>query len=167
MKKVIVLFLLMVSLSVLNSCGGSDTQTPMPNPNPNPNPPTDTVITLTFSASDTSNYTLEKVEGASTVGMAGMTDPEITLGVGKRYRVINQVLLVHSFVLSGVATYSKAKVLLTDTGEGSFVDDAEVKFVKNSDGFSFTLTSQLAAELKSYICFYHTDMLGLLKVTGL
>jgi hypothetical protein len=156
MKKVVVLFLLMVSFTVMSSCGGSDTQTPLPTPDPD-------VITLTFSAPSASNYILEKVEGATTVGVAGTTDPEITLGVGKRYRIINQALGIHPFTFSSSATYTTANPLLTESGGGSFATNANVNFVKNSDGFSFTLTSELAAQLKSYLCGFHSDMFGLVK----
>jgi hypothetical protein len=162
MKKVVVLFLLMLSLTMLSSCGSSDTQTPMPNPNPN-NPPANDVITLTFSALSSQNYTLEKVEGATTVGMAGTTDPEITLEVGKRYRIINQVLGTHPFRFSSSTTYTTVNPLLTESGGGSFATNASVNFAKNSDGFSFTLTSELATQLKSYLCGFHSDMFGLVK----
>jgi hypothetical protein len=165
MKRVLSLVVLLVGFAVLNSCGGSDTQTPMPNPDPN-NPPA--VITLTFSAPSSSNYILEKVEGASNVGMAGMANAEITLEVGKRYRIVNQALGAHPFAFSSSTTYTTASgtLLLTESGAGSFATNTGVNYVKNSDGFTFTLTSELAAQLKSYLCTFHSPMLGVVKVTG-
>jgi plastocyanin len=167
MKKVLIFVTLLLSFAALSSCGGNDTQTPMPNPTPEPTPtPDNSVITLTFSASSAQDYTLESVEGATTVGAAGALDPEITLEVGKRYRIINKALGAHPFALSGSETYNSSSVLLGDSSVsmmGSFETNADVKFVENTDGFTFTLTQALADQLKSYLCIFHSSMFG--KVT--
>jgi plastocyanin len=164
MKRVLLLSLFLGSLALINSCGGSDTQTPMPTPDPN-NPPTDEVITLTFSAASSADYTLEQVEGVTGVATPG-ADPELTLTVGKRYRIVNQALGAHPFALSSSPTYSAANLLLKEDGTGSFVTDTMVNYVKNTDGFSFTLTQALADQLKSYLCTFHSSMFGTIKVTA-
>jgi plastocyanin len=177
MKKFAAFFLLVISLLVLSACENSDTQTPQPtnptptNPDPNPdptpdpNPPATTVITLTFSASSSDHYTLELVEGANNVATPGL-DPELTLKVGQRYRIINKQLFVHPFAFSASETYNISNPLLTDEQTGSFVNSTGVNYVKNDDGFSFTLTSELATELKSYLCTRHPNMFGVVKVTA-
>jgi hypothetical protein len=164
MKRILLLIFFLVSFALLSSCGGSDTQTPMPTPDPT-NPSTDEVITLTFSASSSQDYTLERVEGATGVATPG-ADPELTLTVGKRYRIINQALGAHPFALSSSPTYSAANLLLKEDGTGSFVADTTVNYVKNSDGFTFTLTQALADQLKSYLCTFHSQMFGVIKVTA-
>jgi plastocyanin len=184
MKKLFSLCLLVISLVVLSSCEGGNTQTPQPTPtdptptdpndpdptDPDPtDPPATPVITLTFSASSPVDYILENVEGSSTVGAEGMADPEITLEVGKRYRIINQALFAHPFAFSGSETYATSNVLLGDSSvdtAGSFETNAEVNFVENTDGFTFTLTRALADQLKSYLCTFHSSMFGTVKVTA-
>lgn len=160
MKKLTTLLLLMISLVVLSSCESSDTQTPS---NPTPEPNTPTVITLTFSAANSSNYTLEKVEGATDVATPG-TDPELTLTIGTRYRIINRAFGVHPFALTSNETYLATNILLKEDGTGSFAGNADVKLEKNSDGITFTLTQELAAQMKSYLCTFHADMFGTVTV---
>lgn len=160
MKKLLPFLVIAFGLVGLSACGGSDRQVPMPNPDPD--------IILTFSAPSSANYVLEKVEGSTTVGVAGTANAEITLEVGKRYRIINKALGIHPFAFSSSTSYSTANLLLADSsvsGKGSFEDKADVKFVENSDGFTFTLTSELAAQLKSYLCTFHSPMFGVVKVT--
>jgi hypothetical protein len=124
------------------------------------------VINLTFKAASFSDWRLDAVDGSSTIGTIGNGNPEITLEVGKRYRIINQSGAVHPFALTNSTTWG-TDYLLSQGGTGSFAGDAEVNYVKNTGGFTFTLTAELAAELKSYICTAHTPMLGSVKVTGL
>ncbi len=158
MKKFVSL-LLLVSFALLGACGETDTN-PAPTP---PTPPPDTsVVTLTFSASSPVDYTLESVDasGVATLG----NDPELTLTVGQRYKIVNKNLFQHPFAFSSSATYSTENVLLSDAGTGSLVGNAGVNYIKNSDGFSFTLTSELAGQLKSYLCTFHSGMFGLVKV---
>ena len=142
-------------LFLLVSCEGSSTDVPMSGD-----------ITLTFKAASFSDWRLDAVDGSSTVGTIGNGDPTITLEVGRRYRIINIDNIVHPFALTNSATHGE-DFLLSDGGTGSFVEDAEVNYVKNTDGFSFTLIRALATELKSYICTAHSGMIGEVKVTGL
>ncbi len=149
-------FIIMVLLALfLVACGRLSVDVPMA-----------TEITLTFSVSSFTDYRLEAVSEAG-VGQVGTNDPEITLTVDRRYRIVNKALGEHPFAFSSSPTYSITDLLLTDSGTGSFVTRPGVNFVKNGDGFTFTLTSELAAELKSYICTLHSQMIGAVKVTGL
>lgn len=123
-------------------------------------------ITLTFRAA---SFTDWKLEGASEsgTGQVGANDPELTLTVGRRYRVINQAGSAHPFALSSSVTYSTTALLLTESGTGSLEANTGVSFVNNDDGFTFTLTAELATQLKSYLCTNHSPMFGAIKVTGL
>lgn len=149
------LIILGLCLFLLISCEGSSTDVPMSGD-----------ITLNFKAASFSDWSLEAVDGSSTVGTIGNGNPAITLEVGRRYRIINQSISGHPFALTNSVTHG-VEYLLSDGGAGSFASDVEVNYVKNTDGFSFTLTGTLAAELKSYICTAHSPMLGSVKVTGL
>lgn len=149
------LIILGLCLFLLVSCEGSSTDVPMSGD-----------ITLTFKAASFSDWRLDAVDGSSTVGTIGNDNPTITLEVGRRYRIINTDSVVHPFALTNSTTHG-VDYLLSDGGTGSFANDAEVNYVKNTDGFSFTLTAKLAAELKSYICTAHSPMIGTVKVTGL
>jgi plastocyanin len=172
MKKVVIFLLLILSLVGLGSCNGTGTPpaTPTPNPTPNPTPTPTEVITLTFRAASFSDWSLDKVEGSSTVGTVGNGNPEITLEVGKRYRIINLSGSVHPFALTSSTFWGVDYLLSQKTGQtGRYAFDKDVNFVQSptNDGFTFTLTAKLAAELKSYICTAHTGMVGQIKVTGL
>lgn len=149
------LIILGLCLFLLVSCEGSSTDVPMSGD-----------ITLTFKAASFSDWRLDAVDGSTTVGATENGDPAITLEVGRRYRIINREGTRHPFALTNSATHGE-DFLLSDGGTGSFVEDAEVNYVKNTDGFSFTLIRALATELKSYICTAHSGMIGEVKVTGL
>jgi hypothetical protein len=123
------------------------------------------VVTLTFKAASFSDWKLESTSEPG-IGEVGTNDPEITLEVGRRYRIINPDGAIHPFALTN-STVHGTDYLLSQGGTGSFASDTEVNYIKNTDGFTFTLTRTLAAELKSYICTAHTPMLGSVKVTGL
>jgi hypothetical protein len=152
------LFSVLFIALVLSACVAPD--------NTNPDPTPDKVVTITFKAASFSDWRLDAVEGSSTVGTIGNGNPAITLEVGRRYRIINPDGAIHPFALTN-STVHGTDYLLSQGGAGSFASDAEVNYMKNSDGFSFTLTQTLVAELKSYICTAHTPMLGSVKVTGL
>ena len=120
--------------------------------------PAESVI-LTFTALDAQDYILEAVEGEDGVGEAGAKDPVLNLTVGNRYRIVNRVNDSHplEFIAQG-GLPGEDEVLfsqLDSVGNDTFVNDPEVNFVKREDGFSFTLTRELAGELDGYRCAYH------------
>jgi hypothetical protein len=155
-----ILFAVLLTALLLTSCAAPD------DGNTDPDPTPDEVITLTFEAASFSDWRLDAVDGSSTVGTVGNGNPGITLEVGRRYRIINVDSIVHPFALTNSITWG-TDYLLSQGGTGSFAEDAEVNYEKNTDGFTFTLTRALAAELKSYICTAHTPMVGAVTVTGL
>lgn len=149
------LIVLGLGVLFLVSCGGSSVDVPMSGD-----------ITLTFRAASFIDWRLEDAS-ESGIGQVGANDPELTLTVGRRYRIVNPDSAIHPFALSSQSAWSTANLLLAENGEGSFASNGAVNYVANSDGFTFTLTAELAAQLKSYICRRHPDMLGVVKVTGL
>jgi hypothetical protein len=148
---IVVIFLVLF----LISCGGSSVDVPMSGD-----------ITLTFVAASFSDWKLESAS-ESGVGQVGATDPEVTLTVGRRYRIVSQSGSVHPFALSDQSTWSLTGLLLGENGGGSFATNAAVSYEDTDDGFIFTLSADLAAQLKTYICMSHSPMLGAIKVTGL
>lgn len=120
--------------------------------------PAESVILL-FTALDAQDYVLESVEGEEGVGEVGAKDPVLTLSVGRRYRIINRVKDSHpiEFVARGGAPVEDTVLFsqLDGVGNDTFMNDPEVNFTKREDGFSFTLTRELAGELDGYRCAYH------------
>lgn len=119
--------------------------------------PAETVL-LTFNAVDAQDYILEAVEGEADVGEISEKDPVLILSIGKRYRIINRVKNSHpfEFVNRGAAAVEDTVLLSQlEADTEAFTEDPEVNFVKREDGFSFTLTRELAGDLDGYRCAYH------------
>ena len=116
-------------------------------------------VILTFTAVDAQDYILESVEGEDGVAENGAKDPVLTLTVGNRYRIVNRVNDSHplEFLAQG-GVPGEDEVLfsqLDGVGNETFTEDPEVDFVEREDGFSFTLTRELAGELDGYRCAFH------------
>lgn len=120
--------------------------------------PVESVI-LTFTALDAQDYILESVEGEEGVAEAEAKDPVLTLTEGNRYRIVNRVNDSHplEFTARGGAPVEDTVLFsqIDGVGNEAFMTDPEVNFVKREDGFSFTLTRELAGELDGYRCAYH------------
>ncbi|MGL4611558.1 MAG: cupredoxin domain-containing protein [Trueperaceae bacterium] len=121
-------------------------------------------IAISFVAASSEDWKLESVLGPLTTVPAGELDPTIALEVGKRYQIINKGGAAHPFA---IVSQDASTLLLSEWGIGTFEQNPTINFVKNSDGFTFTLTGELAAQMASYVCTYHADMAGIITVTGL
>jgi len=111
-------------------------------------------VTLTLDNESSQAWVLQSAPAA--VGPTGVSNPELTLSVGTRYRVENLGWSVHPLAFRDEA----GDPLLTQDGEGAFEDDAGVDWADEGDELAFTLTEGLAAELDSYICTVHSSMVG-------
>jgi hypothetical protein len=103
------------------------------------------------------------VEGADDVALLDTDDTPWTLKVGKRYKIVNNQGTEHPLNLLN----SGGDALLKQLGGGDtglLESDPEIDFVRVNNGFIFTATSSLAAQLSSYICALHPDMTGFISV---
>ena len=112
--------------------------------------------TITIDNVGATAYVLTDAEGAS-VAEVGVENAAWTLQVGERYRVVNNgELLFHPLELR-----SDTDVLLAQGNpEGMLEGDAEINFLSDDDGVTFTLTPELAKLLTTYRCTYHSAMTG-------
>lgn len=112
--------------------------------------------TITIDNVGSTAYVLTDTEGAS-VAEVGVENAAWTLQVGQRYRVVNNgELRFHPLELR-----SDTGVLLAQGDlEGTLEGDAEINFVSDDEGVTFTLTPELAELLTTYRCTYHSAMTG-------
>ena len=95
------------------------------------------------------------------VGKVGSANAAWTLQVGHRYRVVNNgELLFHPFELRS----DESVLLAQGKTEGTFEEHADVNFVSDDAGITFTLTPELAGVLTTYRCAYHSRMTGPITV---
>ena len=118
------------------------------------NTPAETSVLLAFTATNAQDYVYT---GDSSVAVVNAEDPALTLTVGTRYKVMNDVRTLHPFeFITRGADASTDVVLLSELSDGlAFESDPDVNFVVDESGFSFTLTAQLAAQLDGYRCAFH------------
>lgn len=96
------------------------------------------------------------VDGDEDFSEIGTRNPDLTLQIGVRYTVQNQGWQGHPLAFLA----EDGSALLTQSGDGSFDDDSEVDWVDDGTSLSFTVTSDLAEELASYVCTFHPSMEG-------
>lgn len=89
----------------------------------------------------------------------GVENPELTLRVGSRYTIQNDGWRSHPLEFQD----SDGDPLLSQDEQGSYEGDSETDWVDNDDSVSFTVTSELADELSSYICTIHSSMEGTIR----
>jgi plastocyanin len=119
-------------------------------------------VTITIDNRGASAYITVSVEGADTVAEANSENAAWTLEPGKRYRIVNQASAGHPFQLRGEGD---AVLLSQQEGEdGSLETDAEVNFVSDEEGITFTLSPSLAEAVRSYRCAFHASMTGTVSV---
>jgi plastocyanin len=86
----------------------------------------------------------------------GVDNPELSLRVGARYTFQNDGWSTHPLAFLD----SDGDPLLSQGEQGSFEGDSSTDWVDNDTSVSFTVTSELADELDSYICTIHSSMEG-------
>ncbi len=120
-------------------------------------------VTITINNNGASAYITVSVEGADTVAEANAENAAWTLEPGKRYRIINQASAGHPLQLRG----DDDSVLLSQKSseDGSLETDADINFVSDDEGVTFTLSPSLAEAVKSYRCAIHARMTGTVTVT--
>jgi hypothetical protein len=115
-------------------------------------------VTITISNSGASAYITVSVEGGDSVAEANAENAAWTLQAGQRYRIVNQASAGHPFQLRGE---DDTVLLSQQAGEdGSLETDAEVNFVSDDQGVTFTLSPSLAEAVRSYRCAFHASMTG-------
>jgi hypothetical protein len=101
-------------------------------------------------------------EGASDVAALNIDDTPWSFKVGKRYKIINNQGSNHPLELLN----ADGDALLKQLGgnAGLLEADPDINFVRVNNGFIFTVTSSLTAQLKTYICGLHPDMTGSINI---
>ena len=89
----------------------------------------------------------------------GIENPELTFRVGSRYTIQNDGWSSHPLEFRD----GDGNPLLSQSGQGSYEGNSETNWVDNETSVSFTVTSELAAELSSYICTVHFSMEGTIR----
>lgn len=120
-------------------------------------------VTITIDNNGASAYVTVSVEGADSVAEANAENAAWTLQAGKRYRIVNQASAGHPFQLRGEGD---SILLSQQAGEdGSLETDADINFVSDEQGVTFTLSPSLAEAVKAYGCAFHASMTGAITVT--
>jgi hypothetical protein len=96
------------------------------------------------------------VDGDDGFAEINVRNPDITLRVGTRYTIENQGWRGHPLAFLA----DDGSALLTQSGDGSFEDDADVNWVDDGTTLSFTVTAELAEQLVTYVCTVHPSMEG-------
>jgi len=117
-------------------------------------------VTVTLNNVGASAWEVTDVQGGD-VGPTGVDNPTLTLVEGVRYRFVNNGWSAHPFELRDADT----DPLLSQSADGSFEGDSETNWVDDGTELAFTVTSELADELDSYICTVHSSMVGSVETT--
>jgi plastocyanin len=113
-------------------------------------------VTVSLNNVGTSAWEVTEVTGDEDVAPTGEENPTLTLQVGTRYLFENGGWSSHPLAFRD----ANGDPLLTQSGTGSFEDDADVNWVDDDQTVAFTLTESLASELDDYICTVHSSMNG-------
>lgn len=153
-----------VAAAMLAGCstgvdGGTE---PIPTP-PGPGPE---FVTITIDADGNDAWVVESVDGPdrdsgpfdpTSVADTSAPNPNWTLRIGSRYRVINRGGSAHPLALQT----SSSSVILRQGGDGgSFSDDPDVNFSSFEEGMTFTFTADLAERVDVYTCLNHNTARG-------
>lgn len=117
-------------------------------------------VTVTLNNVGASAWEVTDVQGDD-VAPTGVDNPTLTLAEGVRYRFVNNGWSAHPFELRDADT----DPLLSQSADGSFEGDSETNWVDDGTELAFTVTSELADELDSYICTVHSSMVGSVETT--
>lgn len=124
-------------------------------------------VIITINNVSASAWVVTSVEGASGVATIDADNPTLTLSPGTRYRIVNNgTLEAHPFAIQNASgDYLLAQGGPNDgSADGPFEDAPDVNFVSDSQGVTFTLTADLASAAATYICTFHSSMVGDIRV---
>ncbi|MFP4506166.1 MAG: fasciclin domain-containing protein [Cyclobacteriaceae bacterium] len=116
-------------------------------------------VTITLNNVGSSAWQVTAVEGTDAANVATLNtdNPAISLEEGTRYRFINQGGSAHPLEFRNAA----GDPLLVQFDEsGSLEDNAMINYQEDSEGVTFTLTTELNDALASYFCAIHSSMNG-------
>jgi hypothetical protein len=123
-------------------------------------------VTITVTNVGTSAWEVTDVQGANDVAETGTNNPTLTLEVGTRYRIDNNGGVgAHPFALE---TDTNGDYLLRqESGQsGSLEGNADINYVEDGDGITFTYTQTLADQVAAYQCTAHGQMEGSVGDSG-
>jgi hypothetical protein len=113
-------------------------------------------VTVSLTNVSSSAWEVTGVTGDEDVAPTGENNPTLTLQEGTRYQFENGGWSSHPLAFRD----ANDNPLLTQSGTGSFEDDADVNWVDDDQTVAFTLTESLASELDDYVCTVHSSMNG-------
>ncbi|MXR50809.1 hypothetical protein GRX03_04210 [Halovenus sp. WSH3] len=116
-------------------------------------------VQATLNNISASAWEVTSVEGDDEFAEMGVENPELTLRVGTRYTIQNDGWSSHPLEFRD----ADGDALLSQSTDGSFEGDSETDWVDDGTSVSFTVTSELADELDSYICTVHGQMNGSIR----
>lgn len=115
-------------------------------------------VTITVNNIGASAWEVTNVDGASGIVGSAAENPSLTLSADTRYRIVNNGGSNHPFgIQNGSGDYLLAQ---PDNIDGSYEADANVNFVSDSEGVTFTVTNALAGDASTYNCTIHGAMEG-------
>ena len=122
-------------------------------------------VTITVTNVGTNAWEVTDVQGASGVAQTGTDNPDFTLEVGTRYRIDNNGGSAHPFA---VETGTDGDYLLRQEADqsGSLEDNADINYVEDSEGITFTYTQTLADQVGAYQCTVHSQMEGTVETSS-
>lgn len=136
-------------LTTLVSCQDEDNE-PVVDPN-------EIAATISLNNVGASAYIIESVDGEGASATTGAENVSIELQTGRRYRFVNNAGTGHPIEF---LSSSNDLLLAQNNQTGSFESDGAVNFMVEGDKVTFTLTSELAAEIAKYRCSFHPGMMG-------
>lgn len=146
--------LLLLSSMLLLSCK-SDSSSSDDDGIPTPDPNAD--ITVVIDNVGSSSWEVTSVSGDNNTAATGQNNATLNLVVGQRYRFTNNGGSAHPL---GFRNSNDQYLIAQGSTGGSFESDADVDFVSDANGITFTLTQSLADAMATYRCTIHASMEG-------
>jgi len=124
-------------------------------------PGEDRTVTITMRNLGASAWTVTEIEPDADVTTTGVENPRFVLTEGERYRIDNDGGSAHPLAIRNA---NGTNLLRQDTRGGSLADQADIDFVADDTGITFTFTRSLAQEAATYDCTVHAAMTGSISV---
>ena len=115
-------------------------------------------VTITIDNIQASAWEVTNVQGANQgdISDGANENPALTLTVGTRYRFVNNGGANHPLGFQDASS----DYLLRQNGMGSLEGDSGINYVEDDNGVTFTYTQTLADAVATYICTFHSSMVG-------